>query len=56
VKLVGATKVRYRDLGRLGLSGRAVIPVPPGTWQATLVAGNSARQAVAVQLGSVTGR
>ena len=55
VKLVG-TKVRYRDLGRLGLSGRAVIPVPPGTWQATLVAGNSARQAVVVQLGPVTGR
>ena len=55
VKLVGP-RVHYRDLGRLGLSGRAVIPVPSGTWQATLVAGNSARQAVVVQLGSVTGR
>ena len=55
VKLDNGTKVRYRDLGRLALSGRAVIPTPSGTWHATLVAGNSAHQAVTVDLGSVTG-
>ena len=56
VRLDAGTKRRYRDLGRLPLSGRAVVPAPPGTWQATLVAGNSGRQAVTVDLGSVTGR
>jgi hypothetical protein len=56
VRLENGTKTRYRDLGRLALSGRVVVPVPPGSWQATLVAGNSARQAVTIDLGSITGR
>lgn len=56
VRLDDGTKVRYRDLGRLPLSGRAVIPTPSGTWHATLVAGNSAHQSVTVDLGTVTGR
>jgi hypothetical protein len=32
-----------------------VLAVPPGTWQATLVAGNSGHRAVTIQLGSVIG-
>ncbi len=55
VRLDDGTKRRYRDLGRQPLSGRLVLPAPPGTWQALLVAGNSARQSVTVDLGSVTG-
>jgi D-glucuronyl C5-epimerase-like protein len=56
VKLVAGKKTRYSDLGRLPLAGRAVVLAPPGTWHATLVAGNSARQAVTIDLGSITGR
>jgi hypothetical protein len=56
VRLDDGTKRRYRDLGDQPLSGRLVLAVAPGTWQATLVAGNSAHQAVNVELGSVTGR
>ena len=56
VKLVAGTKTRYRDLGHVPLAGRAVVSAPPGTWHATLVAGNSARQAVTIDLGSITGR
>ena len=55
VRLDAGSKHRYRDLGRRPLAGRLVIPVPPGAWQATVVAGNSAHQAVTVQLGTVTG-
>ncbi len=55
VRLAAGSTTRYRDLGRLPLAGRAVIPVPPGIWHATLVAGNSARHAVTIDLGSVTG-
>jgi len=55
VKLDDGTKVRYRDLGHRPLAGRLIVPVPSGTWQATLVAGNSGHQGVTVQLGSVTG-
>ncbi len=56
VRLDNGSKRRYRDLGRQPLTGRLVIPAPPGTWQALLVAGNSARQAVSVDLGTITGR
>jgi hypothetical protein len=56
VKLDNGTKRRYRDLGNTPLAGRLVLAVPSGTWQATLVAGNSAHQAATVELGSVTGR
>jgi D-glucuronyl C5-epimerase C-terminus len=56
VRLDDGTKRRYRDLGHQALSGRIVVLAPPGTWQATLVAGNSARQAVTVDLGSLSGR
>jgi hypothetical protein len=55
VRLDAGSKTRFRDLGRRPLGGRLVIPVPAGTWQATLVAGNSAHQAVTVKLGAVTG-
>ena len=56
IRLVAGTKIRYRDLGHLPLAGRAVVPAPPGIWHATLVAGNSAHQAVTIDLGSITGR
>jgi hypothetical protein len=56
VRLKARAKTRYADLGLLPLAGRAVIPVPPGVWQATLVAGNSARHSVELDLGSVSGR
>jgi hypothetical protein len=55
VRLDNGTRRRYRDLGNRPLAGRLVVVVPPGTWQATLVAGNSAHQAATVELGSVTG-
>jgi hypothetical protein len=55
VRLDSGSKTRFRDLGRKPLAGRLVIPVPSGTWQATLVAGNSAHQAVTIKLGAVTG-
>jgi hypothetical protein len=56
VRLQAGSKVRYRDLGHRSLAGREVVSVPSGTWQATLVAGNSGRQAVKVDLGTITGR
>ena len=55
VKLDDGTKRRFRDLGHQPLSGRLVLAVPPGTWRATLVAGNSGHRAVTIQLGSVIG-
>src|SRR5205823_1438279 len=55
VRLDNGSKRRYRDLGRRPLNGRLVVPVPPGTWRGLLVAGNSAHQAVTVELGSLTG-
>jgi len=55
VRLDAGSKSRFRDLGRRPLGGRLVIPVPSGTWQATLVAGNSAHQAVTIKLGAVYG-
>ena len=54
VRLDNGAKQRYRDLGRLPLAGRLVLPVPSGTWQATLVAANSGHQSVTVRLGSVS--
>ncbi len=56
VRLDNGTTRRYRDLGHQPLAGRLVLAVPSGAWQATLVAGNSAHQAVTVDLSSVTGR
>ncbi len=55
VRLDDGTKRRYRDLGHQPLSGRLVLAAPPGAWMATLVAGNSGRQAVTVDLGPLTG-
>jgi hypothetical protein len=55
VTLDGGAKRRYRDLGRQPLTGRLVLAVPRGAWQATLVAGNSGHRSVTIQLGSVSG-
>jgi hypothetical protein len=54
VRLDSGSTRRYRDLGHQPLAGSLVLAVPPGTWQATLVAGNSGRRAVTIPLGSVT--
>ena len=43
------------DLGSQSLSGSVPLTVPPGTWQASLVATNSAGLASTVDLGVVTG-
>ena len=42
------------DLGRLATSGTSQVAIPPGTWQATLRATNSAGLTTAVPLGSIT--
>jgi hypothetical protein len=42
------------DLGRQAVTGSAVVTIPPGTWQATLSATNSAALATSVDLGIVT--
>jgi hypothetical protein len=41
------------DLGRQPTSGTTTLPVPPGTWQASLRATNSAGQTTTVQLGTI---
>ena len=43
------------DLGHLATSGQAPVAVPPGTWQATLTATNSAGLSTPVLLGTFTG-
>jgi hypothetical protein len=55
VRLDNGSKRRYADLGHRPLAGRAVVPVPAGTWHATLVAGNSGHRSVTVDLGSIYG-
>jgi hypothetical protein len=42
------------DLGRLGLTGTAPLTLPPGTWQATLRATNSAALTTPLLLGTFT--
>jgi hypothetical protein len=42
------------DLGQHSVSGSAVVSIPPGTWQATLSATNSAALTTTVDLGIVT--
>ena len=41
------------DLGQLATSGSTTLAVPPGTWQASLRATNSAAQTTTVQLGTI---
>jgi hypothetical protein len=43
------------DLGQQPLSGSAALTVPPGTWNATLAATNSAALTSTVPLGTLTG-
>jgi D-glucuronyl C5-epimerase-like protein len=42
------------DLGQHSVSGTAVVTIPPGTWQATLRATNSAGLTTTVDLGQLT--
>jgi hypothetical protein len=42
------------DLGQQALTGSAAVTIPPGTWQATLSATNSAALTTSVDLGVVT--
>ena len=55
VRLDNGSRRRYADLGHRPLAGRLVVPVPKGTWHATLVAGNSGHRAVTLDLGDVSG-
>jgi len=43
------------DLGEVPISGTAGVTVPPGSWEASLQATNSAGQTATVDLGAVTG-
>jgi hypothetical protein len=43
------------DLGQQPTSGSAALTVPPGTWNATLSATNSAALTTTVPLGTLTG-
>ena len=51
----GANPPQTADLGHQPLAGSLALPVPPGTWQATLSAANSAGLAATQDLGQVTG-
>jgi hypothetical protein len=42
------------DLGQQATSGTTTLPIPPGTWQASLSATNSAGLTTTVQLGTIT--
>jgi hypothetical protein len=54
VRLDNGSKRHYADLGHRPLAGRAVVPVPAGTWHATLIAGNSGHRSVTLDLGAVS--
>jgi hypothetical protein len=41
------------DLGQQALSGSTTLAIPPGTWQATLSATNTAGMTSTVQLGTI---
>jgi hypothetical protein len=43
--------VRKLELGRRGLAGRLLLKPPPGAWDATLIAGNSAGKRTQITLG-----
>jgi hypothetical protein len=51
----GVSPPQSVDLGQQPVTGTAPLAVPPGTWQATLVATSSAGLASTVDLGIVTG-
>ena len=50
----GATPPQVIDLAHQPTAGSAQVPVPPGTWQATLEATNSAALTTTADLGTVT--
>lgn len=50
----GAAPPQTLDLGRTATSGTAALTLPPGTWQATLRATNSAGLTTALPLGTLT--
>ena len=50
----GVSPPQTVDLGQLPTSGTAQAAIPPGTWQATLRATNSAGLTTAVPLGTIT--
>jgi hypothetical protein len=51
----GANPPQTVDLGQVPVSGTAGVPVPPGSWEASLQATNSAGLTTAVDLGAVSG-
>jgi len=50
----GVNAPQTLDLGQQAVSGSAQLTLPPGTWQATLQATNSAGQTATLDLGTVT--
>jgi hypothetical protein len=50
----GVNSPQSVDLGQHSVTGSAAVSIPPGTWQATLVATNSAALTTSVDLGIVT--
>jgi hypothetical protein len=50
----GVNQLQTVDLGRLATAGTTPVAIPPGTWQATLRATNSAGLTTAVPLGTFT--
>ena len=50
----GVNPPQTLDLGHLATTGTAQVAIPPGTWQATLRATNSAALTTALPLGTIT--
>jgi hypothetical protein len=50
----GVNPPQSLDLGQHSVTGSAVVTIPPGTWQATLSATNSAALTTPLDLGTVT--
>lgn len=50
----GVNAPQTLDIGQQPVSGTAQVAIPPGTWQATLLATNSAGQTATLDLGTLT--
>jgi hypothetical protein len=53
LELRGGGTVRRLDFGKRGLNGSLTLKPPPGSWDATLVAANSAGRTTRIALGSL---
>ena len=53
IRLVSGTKRKALDLGRRELHGLVTLRLPPGSWQGTLIAENTAGKRASVDLGTL---